>query len=122
VEPIVKPYELLLVSSVSEDGLDVLKERITKVQGHSFIIEAVMPLTDEVYSLASNLRSSAEISLKVVGGHAEVLVRCKPEDSEKIISRLNGAGAVKISSNSEFSEIPSHRELQSSGNEGAPLP
>lgn len=121
VESVVKPYELLLVSSVSEDGLDILKEKIMKVQGHSLIIEAVMPLTDEVYSLASHLRSSAEISLKVVGGHAEVLIRCKPEDSGKIISQLYGAGAVKVSSNSELSEAPPSRELQSTGNEGAPL-
>lgn len=121
VEHIIQPYDLILVSSVSEEGLDLLRERIVKVQGHTCVIEADMPLTDAVYSLLSRLRSSVEVSMKVAGRHTAVIVKCKPEDSEKIVGWLSAAGASKITTNSEPPEMPTEREKQSIGNEGAPL-
>jgi GTP-binding protein HflX len=121
VEPIIQPYDLILVSSVSEEGLDLLRERILRVQGHTCIIEADLPLTDAVYSLLSRLRSSAEVSMTVISRHAAVIVRCKPEDSERIVGWLNAAGATRIIVNSEAQEMSPERETPSSGSEGAPL-
>jgi len=98
-----------------------LRERILRVQGYTCVIEAEMPLTDAVYSLLSRLRSSAEVSTKVIGRHAAVIMRCKPEDSERIVGWLNAAGATKITTNAETQGMSPQREVQSSGNEGAPL-
>lgn len=121
VRPIVQPYDLILVSSLSGEGLDLLRERVLMVQGHSCVIKTDMPLTDAVYGLLSRLRSSAEVSMTVIGRHAEVIVRCKPEDSQKIVGWLNAAGAARITTSSESQEMPPERETLSSGNEGAPL-
>jgi len=121
VKPIIHPHDLILVSSLSEEGLDLLRKRILRVQGHTCVIEAEMPLTDAVYSLLSRLRSSAEVSMRVIGRHAAVVVRCKPEDSERIVGWLNAAGAAKISTNAESPKMPPEGEMLSSGNEGAPL-
>lgn len=121
VKPIIQSYDLILVSSVTGEGLDLLRERILRVQGHTFVIEAEMPLTNAVYSLLSRLRSSAEVSMRVMGRHTAVIVRCKPEDSERIIGWLNAAGASKITNNAESPEMPLERGMPSSGNEGAPL-
>lgn len=121
VKPIIQSYDLILVSSVSGEGFDSLRERILTVQGHTCVIEVEMPLTDAVYSLLSRLRSTAEVSMKVTGRHAQVIVRCKPEDSEKIVGWLNAAGAARITTNAESLEMPPERETPSSGNEGAPL-
>jgi GTP-binding protein HflX len=121
VEPIIKPYDLILVSSVTGEGLDLLRERILRVQGHTYVIEAEMPVTDAVYSLLSRLRSSADVSMRVLGSHTSVIVKCRPEDSEKIIGWLNAAGASKITSNAGSPEMPLERKMPFSGNEGAPL-
>ncbi len=121
VKPMIQPYELILVSSLSGEGLDLLRERILRVQGHTCVIDAEMPLTDRVYSLLSRLRSSAEVSMKVMGRHALVAVKCRPEDSEKIIGWLNAAGGTKIMVNSDSLEMPPEIESSSNGNEGAPL-
>ncbi len=121
VKPIVQPYEQILISSVTGEGLDILRERILRVQGHTCVIETEMPLTDAVYSLLSRLRSSAEVSMRVTGRHAAVTVRCKPEDSERIVGWLNGAGASKTTVSAESAENPPETEKQSIGNEGAPL-
>lgn len=121
VKPIIQPYDLILISSVTGEGLDLLRERILRVQGHTCVIEAEMPLTDGVYSLLSRLRSSAEVSMKVIGRHAAVIVRCKPEDSERIVGWLKAAAAEKITTNAETPETLPEREMPSSGNEGAPL-
>ena len=121
VKPIIQPYDLILISSVTGEGLDLLRERILRVQGHTCVIEAEMPLTNAVYSLLSRLRSSAEVSMKVMGRHAAVIMRCKPEDSERIVGWLNAAGAAKITTNAESPEMPPEGEKPSSGNDGAPL-
>jgi 50S ribosomal subunit-associated GTPase HflX len=121
VKPITQPYDLILISSVTGEGLSLLKERILRVQGHTFVIVAEMPLTDAVYGLLSRIRSSSEVSMNVVDRHAAVVVRCKPEDSERIVGWLNAAGATRITTNVESPEMPPERETPSSGNEGAPL-
>jgi GTP-binding protein HflX len=121
IKPIIQPYDLILISSVTGEGLDRLRERILIVQGHTYVIKAEMPLTDAVYSLLSRIRSSSEVSMKIIGRHAAVIVRCKPEDSERIVGWLNVAGAAKITTNAESQEMPPERETPSSGNEGAPL-
>ena len=121
IKPIIQPYDLILISSVTGEGLDRLRERILRVQGHTYVIKAEMPLTDAVYSLLSRIRSSSEVSMKIIGRHAAVIVRCKPEDSERIVGWLNVAGAAKITTNAESQEMPPERETPSSGNEGAPL-
>ena len=121
LKPIIQPYDLILISSVTGEGLDRLRERILMVQGHTCVIKAEMPLTDAVYSLLSRLRSSAEVSMRVIGRHAAVIVRCKPEDSERIVGWLNAAAASRITTNTEAPEMPPEKETPSIGNEGAPL-
>ena len=121
VKPIIQPYDLILISSVTGEGLDLLRERILRVQGHTCVIEAETPLTDAVYSLLSRIRSSSEVSMRVIDRHAAVIVRCKPEDSERIVGWLKAAAAEKITTNAESPETLPERETPSSGNEGAPL-
>lgn len=118
---LVEPHDLISVSSISGEGLDVLRERILRVQGHTYTIEGEMPLTDKAYSLLSRLRSIAEVSAKETGHQVEVVVKCKPGDSQKILGWLNAAGAAKITVSSQAPETPCSEEVLSNGNQGAPL-
>lgn len=121
VRPIIDPYELILVSSISSEGLDCLRERILAVQGYNCVVEANLPLTDEAYSLLSRLRSFTEVSSTIVRDSLDVTVRCKPQDAGKIIGWLNGVGGRRVTSTCGPAEEPTPRAPTSIGNEGAPL-
>ncbi len=107
-------YELFLVSAKSGAGLVELRERITRVEGYSWAIDAVAPQSNEVYSLLSRLRTKARVSESSAGSSVLVRILCKPADRHTLEARLRSIGA-KISSSVAISA--SGR----SGNEYAPL-
>jgi len=118
---LVTPHEVIFLSALTGEGLDDLRERIVRIQGYSCSIEASLPITDEVYSFLSRLRSSAEVSMKVAHDAVIVWIKCKPEDSAKILGRLNKAGTARIVNGcASESEAPSKTPVPS-GNEGVPL-
>lgn len=121
VEPIARPYDIVLVSSVTGEGLDVLRDKIVRIQGRSFVIEARMPITDETYGLLSRLRSNAEVTMRVASHDARVIVKCKPEDSEKVIGWLTKVGGVKVIVNPGSTEVDADKKSSSTGSEGGPL-
>ena len=120
VRTAVPGFELLFVSALTGEGLDALRTRISQVQDRSCIVEAELPLTNESYSLMSRLRSIAEVSQKVSPKSLSVIIRCKPDDVNKISGWLGSSGAMSINRRCETKE--GVQELpNSTGKEGAPV-
>jgi len=120
VSEVAPGHELYFVSALTAEGLDALRERISIVQDRSCIVEAELPLTNESYGFLSRVRKIAEVSQRVQPNSLEVVIRCKPEDADKVSGWLGNLGANKISRKSESKEAPQTAPV-SSGKEGAPL-
>lgn len=122
ISELVKPYELMLVSAKTGDGVDHLTERIASVQKRSCVIDATMPITDSTFSLLSRLRTSCTVSERTQDGHVSISLKCKPDESEKIVGWLTKAGGSQISARSEGQQTEAVRTVEvSNGSEGAPL-
>ena len=121
ISQIIKPYELVLVSARTGEGVDALLETIASLQRRSCIIEGSLPMLDETFSLLSRLRSSCTINEKVLDRDVHVTVRCKPEDAQKVRGWLERAGGSKISLQIEEPQNDAlQNESTSNGSEGAP--
>jgi len=114
-------YDLLFISTVTGEGLDPLRTRVSRIQGFTSTIDAVLPLTDKSFSYLSILRSIAQVSENVVQDHLFVTIRCKPEDGERIVGRLTALGASRISKNPDAANDHAQKANAPSGSEGAPL-
>lgn len=121
VEPMIEPYELAVVSSVTEEGLETLRERIASIQDYSTTIEAVVPLTNEVFGFLSRLRMKADVSQTILKDSVSVVIRCKPEESEKIIGQLRTIGAIRTELRTRTPDGADQGEIVSTGSEGGPL-
>ena len=114
-------YDLMMISATTGEGLDLLKDRISRIQGFTSIIEATLPLVNRSFSYLSDLHSSAQVFEKVVQDRLAVTIRCKPDDYEKIIGRLGTLGARVSYKDRGLATSLEHHETAPSGNEGAPL-
>jgi GTP-binding protein HflX len=114
--------ELFLVSAKTEEGLDDLRERISLVQDYSHLIEATAPQTDEVYSLLSRLRAVAKVWQSSTGPVVSIRILCKPQDRQKMESRITALGGQIVVSQNNAAKAPSASRPNSSGNEGVPPP
>ncbi len=112
--------EFYLVSAKTGEGLDKLKGRIVQAQNHSYLIEATAPQTDEIYSLLSRLRSIAKVWESSDGPMVSIRVLCRPEDRQKLESRITALGGHIVLSQNKAENAPSSPEADSSGNEGVP--
>jgi GTP-binding protein HflX len=121
VTPIIEPYEIMMVSSVTDEGLEELRARIASIQDYSSTIEAVVPLTNEVFGFLSRLRMKADVSQTVLKDSVRITIRCKPEETEKIMGHLRTIGAVGTEVRTKASEASIQSEPVSTGNEGGPL-
>lgn len=113
--------ELFFISAKTGEGLDDLRNRIFRVQNHSFMIDATAPQTDEVYSMLSGLRSVARVSEMSDGPVVHIRVLCKPEDSQKLEARIKAAGGEIVSAKNTTPIERSDEGVRSTGNEGVPL-
>jgi len=89
-------HELLMISTVKEEGLDSLRERISRIQNLSSRVEVELPMKDESMSLLSRLRASCDIQEHIDGVVVRATIRCRTEDLGKITGWLNGAGAIRV--------------------------
>lgn len=96
VKSIVQPTDVVMSSSVSGNGLDEIRERISETQGHTHGLEVYLPLTDASYSLLSRLHNVAEISHKVEEGQLRAELWCNPEEADKVRNWLLAAGATLL--------------------------
>jgi GTP-binding protein HflX len=101
VSELVKPYELVMVSAKTGEGVDNLTEKIAIVQRRSCIVDATMPITDATFSLLSRLRSSCSVTERTRDGYVSVSLKCKPEEAEKISGWLAKAGGSQITVHAE---------------------
>lgn len=99
--------------------MDILKNRIAQVQGRSWRIEAILPLVDKSYNMLSRIRSVAEVDSIVVDDKISVIVRCKPEDGQKISGWIESIAAKVISSQEEPVEGEGS-EIESAAEEKGP--
>ncbi len=121
VTKIIMPYELYLVSATTGEGTETLRERIALIQGHSWLISAELPLVDESYRLVSRISPMADVSSKVSGEKLAVTIKCKPEDTAKILGWLSNASVTKVVSHSLLPGEAPKRAKDSIGSEGVPL-
>ncbi len=117
VEPMLNSNEMICVSAVTGEGLDVLRERIMKVQGRSWHLEVNLPLVDRSYAILSRIRGISHVETEVAGESLHASIRCRPEDSSKIVGWLEStSGKIVFSSEEETEEgcpgpgLPSEEE------------
>jgi GTP-binding protein HflX len=122
VAPVVKPYELILISSKTGEGLESLREMIAGVQKRSCTIDASLPISDASFSLLSRLRSTCTVTEQMFEKNVHVTLKCKPEEAQKISGWLAKVGGSTISIRTEAQTTePVQGERISNGSEGAPL-
>ena len=121
ITPNLGHHDLIFISAVTGEGLDLLKNRIAQVQGRSWRVEAVLPLVDKSYNMLSRIRSVADVDSKVEDDKIRVIIRCKPEDGQKISGWIESIAAKIISSQEEPVEGEGS-EIESAAEEkGSPL-
>ncbi|MGD9963461.1 MAG: GTPase HflX, partial [Thermoplasmata archaeon] len=96
VRSMVTPSDVVMSSSVSGEGLEEIRERITETQGHTHGLDVHLPLTDASYSLLSRLHNVAEVSHRVEGGQLRAELWCSPEEADKVRNWLLAAGATLL--------------------------
>jgi len=121
VSPLIAPYELFCVSSITGEGIKRLSKRIEQLQNRSCLVNAQLPMTDESYRLLSRLRSIADVKSSVTHSSLEVQIRCKPDDSQRIVGWAEAVGASSVVIQNEPAEAESEPEISSNGKEGGPL-
>lgn len=104
LETLSHPHELVMTSANTTEGFDKILEIITRIRGRNLVIDAKLPLTNESLSLMSSLHSEADIEQALEGDILRVTIKCTPDDSKKIISRVEGVGGSSISIRAEASE------------------
>ncbi len=114
-------HELVFTSAVTGEGLEVLRERMSSIQGRSWQLVAELPLVNESYSLLSRLRSMGEIESKIIADRIVAEIRCKPEDAPKITGWLEGASADIISSQSISKQGEGPEPMAPMEEKGTPL-
>jgi hypothetical protein len=60
-----------------------------------------LPLVDKSYNMLSRIRSTADVDSKVTDDNIHVIIRCKPEDGQKISGWIESIPAKIISSQEE---------------------
>ncbi len=93
VRTLVSPREIVMSSSVSGYGLNLIRDRISDVQGHTQGFEILLPLTDASYSLMSKLHNVAEVSHHIENDQLRADIWCNPVDADKVRNWLLAAGA-----------------------------
>jgi GTP-binding protein HflX len=121
VAPILGENELIFISAVTGQGLDLLKNRIARVQGRSWRIEAVLPLIDKSYNMLSRVRLIAGVDSKVVGDNIQVVVMCKPGDGQKISGWIESIPAKVILSQEEPAGKEGSETESAAEEKGGPL-
>ena len=117
----VSGHELVFTSAVTGDGLDVLRNRMASVQGRSWQVVAELPMVDKSYSLLSKLRSLGEVESKVGTDRIIAVIKCKPEDAQKITGWLQGASAIIVSSQDIAKQGEEPEIVSPMEEKGAPL-
>jgi len=121
VTPTLGHHDLIFISAVTGEGLDLLKNRLARVQERSWRIEAVLPLVDKSYNMVSRIRSIADVDSKVEDDKVRVIIRCKPEDGQKISGWIESIAAKVISSQEEPVEGEGSEIESATEEKGAPL-
>jgi GTP-binding protein HflX len=121
VAPILSRHELIFVSAVTGEGLDLLRDRIGRVQGRSWQIVAELPLIDKSYNILSRIRSIADVDSEVTDDKMRVIIGCKPEDGQKISGWIESIPAKVISSQEEPAQGEGSEIGSAAEEKGAPL-
>jgi len=121
VTPALGHHDLIFISAVTGEGLDLIKNRIIGVQGRSWRIEALLPLVDKSYNMLSRIRSVADVNSNVADDKIHVIIMCKPEDGQKVSGWIESIPAKVISSQEELVEGDGSEIASASEEKGAPL-
>ena len=121
ITPNLGHHDLIFISAVTGEGLDLLKNRIAQVQGRSWRVEAVLPLVDKSYNMLSRIRSVADVDSNVEDDKIRVIVRCKSEDGQKISGWIESIAAKVISSQEEPVEGEGSESESPAEEKGPPL-
>lgn len=83
---------VFLVSAVALTGLGTLIEAIENAVGRDCRIEAVLPLTDEAFSLISALHALADVEQSTLSNQTHLTLTCSERNLAKIKAQLTAAG------------------------------
>jgi len=115
VKDLVVPREIVMSSSSSGLGLDAIRDKISKAQGHTYGLEAALPLTDASYSLLSKLHNVAEVSHHIEDGLLRAEIWCSPTEVDKVRNWLLAAGAKLLSDGIQGGSPPIGVPLETQG-------
>lgn len=101
VSELIAPHDLVMTSAITGEGLDTLRNRMSMVQGRSWIVMVDLPLVDSSYSILSRIRSIADVVSRTTDDVVKAEIRCKPIDAEKIVGWLSSVSASNINSHGE---------------------
>lgn len=115
IRPVIGSMDVVMTSSASGHGLETLRERISDVQGHTYGLDAILPLTDASFSLLSRLHNVAEVSHRVEEGQLRAELWCSPSEADKVRGWLLAAGARVVSDGERKGGRRSNRPMETKG-------
>lgn len=92
VRGLIGQRRIVMSSSESGQGLEMIRGMISGAQGHTHGFEALLPLTDASFSLVSKLHNIAEVSHHTDDGLLHAEVWCNPSEADKVRNWLLAAG------------------------------
>ena len=121
IRSLISTYPFVLVSAKTEERFDRVREMIARLQRHTLMVEAVLPLADASLSLLSRIRATCNVTETFVGKRIEVVIRCKEEDGQRIAGWLVKAGATRIEKHLDTPSVDNISDEETSkGREGGP--
>lgn len=92
IRAIAAPHEVVFISAVTGGGLDALSNLIEQSEGASCQIEAVLPLTNDAFSLISSLHDSANVEAHTSSDSTHISVACSERTLERLQAEIRSAG------------------------------
>jgi GTP-binding protein HflX len=115
VRPLIGGMDIVMTSSVSGEGLDAVRGRISDVQGHTHRLDVLLPLTDASLSLLSRLHNVAEVSHAVEDGQLRAELWFAQSEAEKVKGWLMAAGGKLLAEGAKKGRRPSGLPVETTG-------
>ena len=97
IKDIVAPHEVAFVSAVTGEGLETLLALIEQSEGARCRIEAILPLTNDAFSLISSLHDSTDIEAHTSSDSTSISIACSERVLDRVQAEIRAVGG-KITS------------------------
>lgn len=86
--------KIVFTSATNRIGLTDLITSIESYEGRDHIMEASLPLTDESFSLISELHDSTDVETSTIGEAIEITLSCRLDEVQKVAGKIKAIGGV----------------------------